>query len=155
MLDDPDRGVALSAMESFGKIGIDAASALDPLMEEALRPRLTSLGEPAAKALWGIDPQGRTIIPILLDAREIKSKRRGANLALRMIGPEARPAIPMLLGILGDSDSTARATSAACIGKLGPVARKAIPALFRAMNDRNPAVAEAATKALKQVRARR
>jgi hypothetical protein len=53
---------------------------------------------------------------------------------------------------LKNEDSLIRRISAAALGKIGSRARAAIPALTQALQDKDPAVRQAAAEALKQVR---
>lgn len=78
--------------------------------------------------------------------------RRAACEAIKFVGPAASPAIPKLLRLLANTDDTLRRLALEAIGAIGPVAGFAAPAVFDAMTlDEDPAVADAAEEALRQM----
>jgi HEAT repeat protein len=58
-------------------------------------------------------------------------KHQIAIWGIRLLGPQARPAIPKLIRSLDDTDSEVQWTALACLAGLGPEAEEAVPALVR------------------------
>jgi hypothetical protein len=54
--------------------------------------------------------------------------------AMGKIGPEAKPAVPVLAGLLRDDDRQVRRRVAIALARIGPRAKEAVPALL-AMGD--------------------
>lgn len=51
------------------------------------------------------------------------------------LGPDAKPAIPLLLSFLSSRDAEVRLSSAAALGNVGPIAGDAVPRLIVALHD--------------------
>jgi HEAT repeat protein len=83
---------------------------------------------------WRQDLQGGT--PIV---------RERAVVALCEIG---EPAVPLLVGAIGDQDFNVRTLAVFCLGRLGPKAKDAIPELVRTLEDRDWIVRKYAAGAL-------
>ena len=60
--------------------------------------------------------------------------RREAAFELRELGAEALPALPALIGALGDDDEQVAARAVTAIARIGPKASPAIPALIDTMD---------------------
>ncbi len=148
VLDDPDMSVVHAAFSAIESIGAGASDFLDELLVRALAERPGHEEGPASKALWGVDPQGLAVIPRLLDLLSEEASKEGAKRILMMIGPNARPVLPVLVSALEDAEQPARETVALAIGKMGAGARSALPALLAASNDPDPVVAKAAAGAM-------
>ena len=58
-------------------------------------------------------------------------KQQIAIWGIRLLGPQARPAIPQLIRLLDDPDSGVQWTAIECLAGLGPKAEEAVPALIR------------------------
>jgi HEAT repeat protein len=50
------------------------------------------------------------------------------------LGPDAKPAVPALIGLLRDKDPQVRASAAQCLSLIGPEAANAVPDLIRTLN---------------------
>lgn len=50
---------------------------------------------------------------------------------MRLLGPQARPAVPKLIRLLDDRDGMVQWTALECLAALGPEAEEAVPALIR------------------------
>jgi HEAT repeat protein len=61
-------------------------------------------------------------------------KHQIAIWGIRLLGPQARPAIPKLIRLLDDTDSEVQWTALACLAGLGPEAEEAVPALLRRLS---------------------
>jgi HEAT repeat protein len=106
------------------------------LVPEKIADRMSALN-----AAWGLAPEGQEAIPAL--SALLKCDRRDvaqiAAKALGDIGPQAAPAIPLLLAELARRpnahDRSERGAFCEALGKMGPAARSAIPALLVELND--------------------
>jgi HEAT repeat protein len=71
--------------------------------------------------------------------------RERAVVALCELGP---PAVPLLIGAIGDQDFNVRTLSIFCLGRLGPTAKDAVPVLVKTLDDRDWIVRRYAAAAL-------
>ncbi len=76
--------------------------------------------------------------------------RERAALALGLIGPAAKEAVPALIATLRDEDGLVRGYAAYALGEIGPAANEAVPALEAAARDG----VDGAESALKEIRGR-
>jgi HEAT repeat protein len=69
------------------------------------------------------------------------------------LGPDAAPALPVLLDVLKDSKNSeeARAAAAAALGSIGPGAKEAVPALRAEGESRSPLLRKAVHEALEKI----
>ncbi len=65
-----------------------------------------------------------------------------------MLGFCGKPAVPALVGLLGDKNKYVRGAAALSLGEIGPEARGAVPALVRLLGDKDEDVCRAAMGAL-------
>jgi HEAT repeat protein len=65
--------------------------------------------------------------------------------AIGSIGPQATPAVPALMDLLGENDANVHGRAADALAKIGP---EAVPALIKALSDPVAAKRKAATWAL-------
>jgi HEAT repeat protein len=61
-------------------------------------------------------------------------KHQIAIWGMRLLGPQARPAIPKLIRLLDDTDREVQWTALECLAALGPEAEEAVPVLIRRIN---------------------
>jgi HEAT repeat protein len=78
----------------------------------------------------------------------IADRKRTAALLLGRCG---KPAVPALVGLLGNKDEYVRWYAAYALGRIGPEAREAVPALARALGDNNKDVRRCAAEALGRI----
>jgi len=77
--------------------------------------------------------------------------------AFKILGQQAKPAVPVLVKLLGDQDAVVQFNAARSLAGLGPAAREALPALIAALQCRSgpawqaTAVREAAALALGEI----
>jgi len=76
------------------------------------------------------------------------NSRRNAAKALAEIGPEARAAVPALIGLLKERRELNPAFYCMALGRLGPDAKEAVPVLEEALKDDNRGIRLAAAVAL-------
>ncbi|CAK9067825.1 AP-1 complex subunit beta-1 (Adaptor protein complex AP-1 subunit beta-1) (Adaptor-related protein complex 1 subunit beta-1) (Beta-1-adaptin) (Beta-adaptin 1) (Clathrin assembly protein complex 1 beta large chain) (Golgi adaptor HA1/AP1 adaptin beta subunit) [Durusdinium trenchii] len=123
LLGDSDPQVVYSAIYALGKIGPPANSAV-PKLEGNLGSEDQFLRLFSVWALLKIEPNNEKII---------------------------QKAIPLLTEALSQLQGLGRIEAAIALGEIGPAAKSAAPALREAEGDANPAVRDAATKALEKI----
>jgi HEAT repeat protein len=77
--------------------------------------------------------------------------RLHAALGLGSLGEEARPAVPLLLDLLGSDNVLDRRGAAWALRDLGEVAEEAVPALLEALEDDDEQVEDLAAQALEAI----
>ena len=132
-----------------------------------------------AKALEKLNHQPNALVsfrvfPLREKRWELQFRYRCA-VELGQLGPDAEPAVPDLIAILKDTEAPQisehlvgidrkawqksmsdwqrwlRCAAARSLGQIGPRASESVPALSEALNDTEPAVREAAAKALLKI----
>ena len=98
-----------------------------------------------------LSEQGEESVPQLIELMGHKDwkMRREAAWALARIGPPARPAVPVLISGLSDSQEGIRYFSALALGEIGSTV--AIPELRNALEDENPYVRSVSAVALGKI----
>jgi HEAT repeat protein len=91
----------------------------------------------------------RDLVGRLQDPDELV--RLHAALGLGSLGEEARPALPLLLDLLGSDNVLDRRGAAWALRDLGEVALEAVPALLEALEDDDEQVEELAAQALEAI----
>ena len=94
-----------------------------------------------------------------LTAEELVERLRGADDLVRLhaaitvgsLGEGARPAVPVLIGLLGSDHVLDRRAAAWALRNLGDVAEEAVPALLEAVEDGDEQVGELAVQALEVI----
>jgi len=92
---------------------------------------ILTLGACAARQSTGAvdDPDVAALIQILKDASKGTSEKGAACQKLMELGARAKPAVPALVGLLGNSDELMRDYAVTTLGTIGPGAAAALPAL--------------------------
>jgi HEAT repeats len=67
------------------------------------------------------------------------------------LGPEAKPCVPVLVGLLENNDPDVRDTAVFALRSLGPIAREALPLLVKCLKDPDPGVRWDAMLALGEI----
>jgi HEAT repeat protein len=83
------------------------------------------------------DTPGSAAIGLLIE-RALHTTGREQTRAIEdigQLGPDAKPAIPLLLSFLSSRDPEVRLSSAAALGNVGPIASDAVPRLAEALDD--------------------
>jgi HEAT repeat protein len=156
-LRDDDASVRRDAAAALGEIGRPTAAgpAVRALVGCLVLEKAPEVRPVAVGSLVGlIGPDDKDVagdLRGLLDDND-REVKRGTALALAKVGgAEAKPAVPILVELLGDDDATTRELAAAALGTAGEAAAEAVPALGKALSDRSPAVRRNAALALNHV----
>ncbi len=128
-----DRRLRSDPIQALGAIGPDAEAAIPRLLQE-LKSNETSNRRFAAIALGRIDRQGQTVPALIEQLDKDWLTVAGAVRGLRMMGPQARSAVPALIASLEHTHAYVRFHTAETLGNIGPDARAAIPALKRVLH---------------------
>lgn len=81
------------------------------------------------------------------------ARRSAAAYALFRLGPAAAPALPQLIGALGDGDGDVRWWAAMALGRIGWQAQSALPALTQLLDDPDAEIAAVAQESLRKIQA--
>jgi HEAT repeat protein len=144
LLRDPEPGIRQSACEGLEEIGPPAAPAVPALIERLIAGEPPVRGH-AAEALGKI---GAAAVRPLLE--KLSSEANGEEaifLTLGNIGPDAAPAILVLLAAVKDKN---RHDASRALGRIGP---RAVPALLEALESSDWQVRWGATLALSKTHA--
>ena len=151
MLRDPDFGLRISLLRdlnAFGPKGEAATHGLIEIIEQndedykALRPgQNQSVRGFAVGALARVSPAS-IAVPILVKALRREQSRKDAHLAgailqtLGQIGPEAAPAIPVLVETYNTAvNEHERGSAMIALGGIGPNARVTLPTILKATQE--------------------
>lgn len=166
-LADEDLYVRRFAAQALGKIGPDAKDAV-PGLSKLVKDEHKQVAEAAAEALGKIG--GAAAIKPLIEAVEDKAgssmSRRRAIQSLGAMGPDAKPAVSALLGVVtakptankkdkkkANSDDL-RTDAIRALGAIGPDAKDAVPVLsdiVSAKKGKDKGLKQAAADALKKI----
>lgn len=179
-LHDDYEPVCLNAAYVLGAIGEPAVSALIEKLADERGPArrmaaygLAAVGAPAVPALcnalghendavrveatYALAQIGRAAepaVPTLMEhSKDTKVEvRRYIPEAFGAIGPEASPAVPVLIDMLtNDDDVQVRFEAALALAQIGPASSEAIPTLKDALSDKNRYVRDNSIHALKRI----
>jgi HEAT repeat protein len=145
---DTDAEVRYFSIAALGKNGLAARSSL-PALKSDLEDPEKGVRLQAALAIHKIDPQDRSIMPVLTSAmREGDGK---TLLEVGGMGADGAWAVPTLIGLLSHESAQVRVLAANDLGRIGPAAGSAKAALQASIGDPNAAVKRAAQTALSQI----
>lgn len=150
-LSSDDENVVFSAAKTLSERGPKAAPAVDGLIR-VLKQDNDKNRLAAIFILERIGPAAAKAVPALIEAaqhpRDFHTQYH-ACIALGAIGPQAKPATPVLLKLLNDKTTSIRAHAAEALGQIGPaIGEEAIRRLTDALGDRNHIVKQSAVIAL-------
>jgi hypothetical protein len=135
ILDQRNTFESIRAIDALRAIGPDAASSLPKIFEFLEHATLRQEIESAVAALAAIGPDEDAVASKLVDmaTRDVASSRAWCIAALAEIGPNATPAVPLLMNILSGLDTTPEVSPIQAICALGRIgAGEALPALLKA-----------------------
>ena len=135
---DPDKAEAIMAIHAVGPRAVARLTWLLQTRDSAFQKQLWSLVQRLPQPV-------RSAVLRHVKRPNSTAVRMAAARALGIIGPEARGAIPALVGALRDSEAGVRWEAAAALGRIG---EDSVPALVEALWDRDVKVRHAATYAL-------
>jgi len=154
LLASREYGVPGAALVAACQIGADQSQVVTCLIK-ALKNGDVGVKIEAAKRLQWMGPSAKEAIPALeaaLGDANAYVRERSIH-ALRDIGPAADTVVPALIGVLNDQERDVRRYAAFTLGHFGPKAIAARPALEKLSSDEEPHVRQAATEALKKIKA--
>ena len=145
-----DADAQVGASNALGAIGPRTPEVIPALIEAVKQKRNVRLRKGAARALGEIGGPAKGGIPALVEAlydRDVTDKREKSAFrydlltALQRFGPDAKPAVPALMMILGEQDRTPDAQIVGVVVEtlagIGPGAAEALP-LLREMRRQSP-----------------
>jgi HEAT repeat protein len=137
---------------ALAAIGEGASTAVTPLTEALRANSDPSIRLVIVQALWVIDRQQNTVLPILIeyvqDTKQLLPIRTMAVNILGVMGPAAKPAYPTLSRAQEEPDEALRAAIDAAIDRIGQPVREDVPMLVLALKAPNPAYRKAAVQTL-------
>lgn len=109
------------AAKALGRIGPEAQAAV-PILKQALQDDDAVYRVAAALALWRIGraPEALPALQAVLESKGLDGPYQAA-MALLEIGPEAKPAIPLLVSCLRREEADVRRAAAKVLAAFGPV----------------------------------
>jgi HEAT repeat protein len=134
-VDDPDPAVRLGALDVLAELGKGAV----PSLVEALRSEKNAYWACLALGEMGADAAPATAeLQRLLRAEPRVQVRREAAMVLGAIGPQAAPAVPLLIHTLSDRDQGLQIAAVFALGRIGAPAKKAEAALRKLITPNSP-----------------
>ncbi|MEU8673403.1 HEAT repeat domain-containing protein [Streptomyces sp. NPDC048560] len=124
------RTAALRALGSFGP----AAHCAVPDLRALLRRPGTAVATEAAEALWAVDGDADTVLPVLVEglwAAQVNDRRAAAS-ALGRLGERAAPAAPKLRALLRHEELWLRVDAAIALWEVTARAGDVVPVLLAA-----------------------
>jgi HEAT repeat protein len=153
-LDDPDKQVRLSAIDTLGAFDTLAGAAA-PALRRLLEASDEWQKSAAAAALVRVEPRpDPALVPLFVEwlSSIERTIRERALDSLDAIGPGAAAAVPALVRLLNDPDAAVQARAAEVLGSIGPVAAASAGALKKLAADApSSRAAEAAERALEGI----
>jgi HEAT repeat protein len=151
---------SLEHIRALGRIRSNAPQAV-PALLRVLMGKADSTSSQHRVAEEALLALGSEAVPYVIDElRDAQQKSRRSKLQiswfriLESCGPDAAPAIPLLIAELGREYYWYRELAAKALGAIGPPAREAVPHLERILEDPKEftSVLDAAWRALRRIR---
>jgi HEAT repeat protein len=147
---DRDKNVASAAASALGELGTAANKAVPDLIE-AHSDSHSGLSGNAARALGKIGLATRDVLEVLTS--RLTGDGAAPSIpecsALGDLGPAAEPAVPALIGALGNVDLCKAVTEA--LGKIGRPVAVVVPALMNLLTNSDPSVRRRAAEGLGKI----
>jgi HEAT repeat protein len=141
MLRDPDYELRIALLRDLDALGPKAEAATQGLIEVIEQDENFSVRQFAVGALSRVSPASISV-PVLLKALRREQSRKDVPVAgailqtLGRIGPEAAPAIPVLVETYDTAKNEhERASAMMALGGIGPGAQVALPTILKATKD--------------------
>jgi len=135
----------------------DALGRIRPRFDE-LAPSLEDLAKQghyatACSLIWDLHLREPETVSLLCQAGRASDSRvrRTVLMLLEQQGPNAAPALPVLIAAMEDPDSEVRYLTARTLGEIGTIACPALEALKRACDDTNVMVQNASRRAIGKI----
>ena len=133
-LQDTNPKFRVEAVEALGSIA-QKNKELIPVLMQALKDKDYTIEDAASKALGSL---GTDAVPGLVEILKEKPSPYALNraaVALGMIGPDAKVAVPFLIPALKLKEGATMRTSVTALGRIGPQANAALPAMVELLGD--------------------
>jgi HEAT repeat protein len=131
VLQDRNEDLRSDAALALEEIGADARQAV-PDLTEALKDPSVHVRIWAARAIYAIDGNNLSGLPVLIELLDDKSERKSAIHAIKVFGEKA---VPKLIEALYDSNGFVRRPAVWALGEIRLAAKDAIPHLEQAIRD--------------------
>jgi len=146
---DKDPHVQAVCIAALPKVGVSAEMAVPALIDLLKGENNVIAARTLSQYRAAAAPALEALVDLLKDESQIVEARWNAARTIGKIGPEANSAVPVLIEMTHEKDSTIREHSAEAIGDIGPVVgAEAIAALIQSMSDPAPKVRRDAVRSL-------
>jgi HEAT repeat protein/flagellar basal body rod protein FlgF len=152
MLKDEDPQVRDRVAEALGRIGRVAGQAEAQIEVASRATRVMDRIWPLYALARGSERPAAAVLSLAnLLVQDEDAACVVACRAVGMLGPLAKPAVPVLAELIGSTDRLVAQAAMEALGELGPTAEEAVPQLTVALTDRNPLVRLRAATTLGQI----
>lgn len=131
VLKNQNEDLRWEAVLALEEIGAEAREAI-PDLTGALKDPSVCVRIRAARAIFAIDPNNLSGLPVLIELLDDKSERESASRAIEVFGEKA---VPKLIEALYDSNGFIRRPAVWALGEIRLAAKDAIPHLEQAIRD--------------------
>jgi HEAT repeat protein len=138
LLSGHNKDLGASAARYLGKLGPNAKSAL-PILFGAMKDDDYGLSSAAVAAVEAIEPDEKPDIPVLIGLLKVRNSKTH-DYAVMVLGKMGTPAVPALIGALGDENASVRSDAARTLAGMRSEARDAAPALIKSVTDEDGSV---------------
>jgi len=154
LLSDVRHGVRRAAADALGAIKPDSASAATGLIRLMNDSRChTAARHAAVRALARVGATDVVVPALVVAVRSKQDDNYVGALAMVSLKNIGKPAVPGLIKLLQEKDTSLRYLAASALESVVPVAKEATPALLRLLSDDDPMVRTAAAGALEKIKA--
>jgi HEAT repeat protein len=153
VLKDPDAGVRRAAAEALGQMaytGLPTDPAVVSGLRDAVKDGELMVREQAVRALGHVRHPDTVPDLVGLLQQEHKDLRSTALYSLGMLGPMAKPAVPVMVEVLR-SDPENREVTAWSLARIGPGAAPAVPALIECLDEAREGIRNQAARTLRDI----
>jgi HEAT repeat protein len=150
ILNDPDKGIRLSAAQVLAQIVPRDTVAITAL-NAGLKDQDAAVRVYVATALYKATPNNPAIMATLIGCVQDKDGRLVAMIQLDSMGPAAQTATCALAEALTDKDQNNAVWAARALGSIGRGAAAAIPALRKAATEGSPGLQTIAAEAMNKI----
>ncbi|MFN4259854.1 MAG: HEAT repeat domain-containing protein, partial [Gemmataceae bacterium] len=144
---DAEPYVRWSAAQALGTMRVTDATALQTLVDMALKDDNATVRNYAVNALNQLDAVDATLLAKLLESKDVNT-RRNVLYGIARRGPKGREAVPVVLPFIKDDNLFIRQAAIHALGQIAPPSEEVLTALRDLTNDPNPTIRQEAKVAL-------